>query len=354
MKALVLAGGRGSRLRPLSYSMPKQLVPVANKPVLVHCLEALAATGVEDTAVVVGDQAAQIRSTLGDGTALGMRITYIHQDHPRGLADCVKLAQPFLGDDDFVMYLGDNMLLGGIQAPADEFRRRRPAAQIVVTPVPDPREYGVAQVDPDGRVTALVEKPSQPMSDLALIGVYFFTSEIHEAVCSIGPGRRGEYEITDALSWLVARDREVFATAYRGYWKDTGRVEDVLECNRVLLETLTPAVHGEIDADSTLFGAVVVEPGARIVRSVLVGPAIVGAGAVVEDSRIGPYASIGRDCTLRSAGIEQSIVLDGATVERIGVITGSILGRGSRVHAASGSARQRLLVGDDTEVEIAV
>ncbi|GGZ81839.1 glucose-1-phosphate thymidylyltransferase [Streptomyces echinoruber] len=354
MKALVLSGGKGTRLRPFSYSMPKQLIPIANKPVLEHILDNLRAVGVEETGIIVGDWGPEIRALLGDGSRYGMRITYIPQAEPRGLAHCVALARDFLGDDDFVMYLGDNMLPQGIAQIAGEFRERRPAAQVVVHKVPDPRAFGVAEVDAHGRVTHLVEKPLRPVSDLALIGVYFFTPAIHDAVAAIRPSARGELEITDAVALLVARGEEVRASEYDGYWRDTGRVEDVLECNRELLDTLAPRVAGEVDAASELVGQVVVETGARVVRSRIHGPAVVGAGTVVEDSWIGPHTAIGRDCVLSDARLDYSIALDGATVRHVHGIHGSLIGRAAVVRCdVTGPGRHRLVVGDHTTVEVA-
>ncbi|OLB79492.1 MAG: glucose-1-phosphate thymidylyltransferase [Actinobacteria bacterium 13_2_20CM_2_71_6] len=352
MKALVLAGGTGTRLRPFSYSMPKQLIPVANKPVLVHCLEALRDADIHDVGIIVGGRRDEIEAAVGDGAALGLRLTYIPQDKPLGLAHCVSIAADFLGDDDFVMYLGDNVLVGGITAMADAFRAQRPAAQVVVTKVPDPREYGVAEVDLDGRVTALVEKPTHPRSDLALIGVYFFTPQIHEAVRRIRPSWRNEYEITDAIAWLVEQGRLVQAHTFSGYWKDTGRIEDVLECNRVLLESIKPRIEGEVDRYSEIVGSVVIEAGARIVRSRVVGPTIVAANSLVEDSYLGPYTALGRDCALRGAGLEYSIVLDGVAVGQVRGIHGSVIGRGAQVRSAVDTAQHRLVIGDHTQVEI--
>ena len=333
MKALVLAGGAGTRLRPFSYSTPKQLIPIANKPVLVHCLESLVAVGVHDVAIIVGDHGAEIQARIGDGSAFGLRITYIRQDRPRGLAHCVRLARVFLGDDDFILYLGDNVLVGGIQTLAGEFRRVRPAAQVVVAEVADPRAYGVAEVAPDGRVTALVEKPEHPRGRLALIGVYFFTPEIHAAVRQIRPSARGELEITDAIARLVAGGRPVHAARFAGYWKDTGRIDDVLECNQVLLNRITARVDGVVDRASELVGEVVVEAGARVVRSRIAGPVMIGAGSLVQDSVLGPYTTIGQGCVLRGAGVGRSIVVDSVVVDHERGIHGSILGRDARVRA---------------------
>ncbi|MDO0926670.1 glucose-1-phosphate thymidylyltransferase [Streptomyces sp. TG1A-8] len=354
MKALVLSGGKGTRLRPFSYSMPKQLIPVANKPVLEHILDNLRAVGVEETGIIVGDWAPEIMGLLGDGSRYGMRITYIPQAEPRGLAHCVAIARDFLGDDDFVMYLGDNMLPQGIGEIADDFRAHRPAAQVVVHKVADPRAFGVAEVDACGRVTHVVEKPERPVSDLALIGVYFFTPAVHEAVAALRPSPRGELEITDAIGLLVARGEEVKASEYGGYWRDTGRVEDVLECNRELLDTLTSRTAGEVDAASELVGQVVVEAGARVVRSRIHGPAVVGTGTVIEDSWVGPHTAIGRDCVLSDARLDYSIALDGATVRHVHGIHGSLIGRAAVVRCDdTGPGRHRLVVGDHTTVEVA-
>jgi glucose-1-phosphate thymidylyltransferase len=300
--------------------------------------------------VIVAGDGAQVRAAIGDGSALGVRITYIPQEHPSGLAHCVQLARPFLGDEEFVMYLGDNMLPDGVAETAGHFAAHRPAAQVVVHKVADPSAFGVAELDPEGRVTRLVEKPEQPRSDLALIGVYFFTPAIHEAVDSIEPSARGELEITDAIQWLVTQGADVRASEYAGYWKDTGRVDDVLDCNRKLLDGMDADIAGEVDADSVITGRVVVAAGARIVRSTIEGPAIIGAGTLVEDSRVGPYTSLGEDCVLRSAHICGSIALDGVTVSDVRGLEGSVIGRSATVEHA---ARHRLVVGDHTRVEVA-
>ncbi|MER0443380.1 glucose-1-phosphate thymidylyltransferase [Streptomyces sp. Edi4] len=352
MKALALAGGLGSRLRPFSHSMPKQLIPIANTPVLVHVLENLRDMGVTQVGLVVGDRGREIAAVLGDNAVPGVEITYIQQDEPRGLAHCIAIARDFLGDDDFVMYLGDNMLVDGIGDLAEEFREKRPAAQIVVHKVPDPRAFGVAELDEDGRVLRLVEKPQHPRSDLAVIGVYFFTSAVHAAVAAIRPSARGELEVTDALQWLVDQGFEVVARTYAGYWKDTGEVEDILDCNRELLDRVEGSVRGEVDDASELSGPVVVEEGARVVRSRIVGPAVVGAGSLVEDSCVGPHTAVGPDCVLISAGVHYSIMLAGATVQRVGGLHGSVIGRDATVASAVIAECGRLVVGDHCVVEV--
>jgi glucose-1-phosphate thymidylyltransferase len=353
MKALVLSGGMGLRLRPFSHSMPKQLIPVANKPVLVHVIEGLRELGVQEIGVIVGDRAEQIRAVLGDGSAFGVEITYIPQAAPRGLAHCVSIARDFLGDDDFVMYLGDQMLTEGVQELAREFRAERPDAQVVVHRVADPRAFGVAEVDDTGRVIRLVEKPEHPVSDLAVVGVYFFTPAIHRAVAAIEASARGELEITDAIQWLVDDGADVRARTYTGFWKDAGKVDDVLECNRELLDRQKPAVLGDVDAASELIGSVVVEEGARVLRSRIVGPVIVGAGAVVADSAIGPHTAIGRDCLLSGTGIGYSIIQDGASVQGVTGVHASVIGRDASVTSAATGSLNRLVVGDHATVEVA-
>ncbi|WP_018547651.1 glucose-1-phosphate thymidylyltransferase [Streptomyces sp. LaPpAH-108] len=352
MKALILSGGMGTRLRPFTYSMPKQLVPVANKPILVHCLENIRAIGVKEVAVVVGDRADAIRAVVGDGSAFGLRVTYLPQAAPLGLAHCVSLAEEFLGDDDFVMYLGDNILAEGIADSARAFRADPSAARLLLTKVGDPRAYGVAEVDSGGRVRALVEKPAQPRSDLAVIGVYFFTPAVHEAVRAIEPSARGELEITDAIQYLVDRGDRVVADEYLGYWKDTGSPDDLLDCNRVLLDRLRPAMRGGMDTVSTVEGPVVVEDGAVVERSRLVGPLVVGAGSVVRDSDLGPYTALGRDCVLDDAGIRDSIVLDGVTIQGVRRLSGSLIGRSAAVRPGDPTSR-RLIIGDHTQAEVA-
>lgn len=354
MKALVLSGGMGTRLRPFSYSMPKQLIPIGNKPVLEHAIDTIRALGVTEIGIVVGDRADEIAATIGDGGRFGVHITYIPQDRPLGLAHCVSISQAFLGQDDFVMYLGDNMLPQGVEQAAEEFAADRPDAQLVVCKVADPRAFGVAETDARGAVVRLVEKPEHPRSDLALVGVYFFTPAIHRAVAAIEPSARGELEITDAVQWLVEQGRPVRAHEYSGYWKDTGRAEDVLDCNREVLCGLRRDIAGDADAQSNVVGQVRIEAGARVVRSLIEGPAVIGAGSVVVDSHIGPYTSIGRDCTITSTRIADSIALDGAAVSGVRGLHGSLIGRSAAVSRDDAGGRShRLLVGDHTKVEVA-
>jgi glucose-1-phosphate thymidylyltransferase len=354
MKALVLSGGMGTRLRPLTHSMPKQLVPVANKPVLVYCLEKIRNAGIKDVGIIVGDHGDEIREGLLDWPGLGLNITYLPQEAPFGLAHCVLLARPFLGDDDFVMYLGDNMITGSLAELGAEFHAHRPAAQLVVTSVPNPSECGVVEIGPGGLVTAVVEKPEVPPTNLAITGVYFFTAAIHEAVDNITVGRRGEWEITDAIAWLIDQGHSIRAHMHTGFWKDAGRIENVIDCNRVMLgHTVTHReVAGDIDEHSIVSGPVVIEAGASVIHSKITGPAIIGAGTIVQDSEVGAFTALGRNCVLRRAGIENSITLEGVSISDVQGIHSSLIGREAQVTSASQAGRHRLFVGDHTLVEV--
>ncbi|WBB78709.1 glucose-1-phosphate thymidylyltransferase [Micromonospora sp. WMMD882] len=351
MKALVLSGGTGSRLRPFSHSMPKQLIPIANKPVLEHVLGNIRDIGVSDIGIIVGDRASSIQEAIGDGSRLDARITYLRQETPGGLGHCVALARDFLGDDDFVMYLGDNFLADGIAPVARTFVERRPAAHVIVHRVPDPRQFGIAELDDEGNVLRLVEKPRQPTSDLALVGVYFFTPAIHEAVASIRPSARGELEITDAIQWLHDAGARVTATEYDGYWKDVGHTEDVLACNRYQLNGLRRTIDGWADPSSELVGQVELGVGARVIRSRVEGPVVIGPGTLVEDSHVGPNTAIGADCVIRSTRLADSVVMDRAAILDIPGLRGSLIGRSATIRPRG--TEHRLVVGDDVRIELA-
>ncbi|GAA4811543.1 glucose-1-phosphate thymidylyltransferase [Streptomyces ziwulingensis] len=353
MKALVLSGGSGTRLRPITHTSAKQLVPVANKPVLFYGLEAIADAGITEVGIIVGDTAPEIREAVGDGARFGVEVTYIPQREPLGLAHAVLIAREFLAEDDFVMYLGDNFVVGGITPLVDSFRAERPAAQILLTKVPDPRQFGVAELDAEGRVVGLEEKPQTPRSDLALVGVYLFTPAVHEAVRSIKPSARGELEITDALQWLIDARRDVRSTTVSGYWKDTGNVTDMLEVNRSVLETVEPLRAGTVDADSEIIGRVRIEAGARVVRSRIVGPAVIGSGVVVENAYIGPFTSVSPDCRIVDSEIEYSIVLRGSSVTGVRRVEASLIGRDVEVTPAPRNpSAHRLVLGDHSKVQI--
>jgi glucose-1-phosphate thymidylyltransferase len=353
MKALVLSGGSGSRLRPITHTSAKQLLPVANKPVLFYGLEAIRDAGISDVGIVVGDTEPAIRAAVGDGSGFGLDVTYIRQEAPRGLAHAVLVAADFLGDDDFVMYLGDNFIVGGISSLVDEFRSRRPDAQIMLTQVPDPRQFGVAELDDSGEVVGLVEKPKEPKSDLALVGVYIFTPAVHEAVLQLEPSWRGELEITEAIQWLIDDGRKVRSTAITGYWKDTGNVTDMLEVNRMVLEGLAPSVRGDVDEATELIGRVLVEPGAQIRESRIVGPVIIGAGSKVSRSYVGPFTSVAHDCAIADSEIEYSILLRGASIQGVRRIEASLIGHEVEVTPSPTVPRaHRLVLGDHSKVQI--
>jgi glucose-1-phosphate thymidylyltransferase len=353
MKALVLSGGAGTRLRPITHTSAKQLVPIANKPTLFYGLEAIRDAGVTDVGIIVGDTAPEIMAAVGDGSALGISVTYIKQDAPLGLAHCVLIARDFLGDDEFVMYLGDNFIVGGITELVDEFIAEKPDAQILLTKVDNPSQFGVAELGPDGRVQTLVEKPKEPKSDLALVGVYMFRASVHEAVDAIKPSARGELEITDAIQWLVDAGKEVRPHLVTGYWKDTGRIEDMLECNRKVLESLEPAVHGTVDEESRLVGRVVIEEGAQIVRSTVRGPAIIGRGTRVVDTYVGPFTSIYHSCLVERTEIEHSIVLESTHIADIQRIEDSLIGKEVELSRSVAHPKAlRLMLGDHSRIAI--
>ncbi|KUN23580.1 glucose-1-phosphate thymidylyltransferase [Streptomyces antibioticus] len=353
MKALVLSGGAGTRLRPITHTSAKQLVPVANKPVLFYGLESIAAAGITEVGMIVGDTAAEIEEAVGDGSKFGLEVTYIPQERPLGLAHAVLIAREFLGDDDFVMYLGDNFVVGGIAALVDEFRTHRPDAQILLTHVPDPRAFGVAELDAAGQVIGLEEKPETPKSDLALVGVYLFTPLVHDAVRAIAPSWRGELEITHAIQHLIDARADVRSTVIKGYWKDTGNVTDMLEVNRSVLETVAHRIDGEVDERTELVGRVVLEEGARIVNSRIVGPVIIGSGTVVEDSYVGPFTSVAENCRVIDSELEFSIVLRDSSIRGVGRIESSLIGRHVEVTPTTGMpAAHRLVLGDHSKVQI--
>src|SRR5438874_7678784 len=316
LKGLILSGGKGTRLRPITHTSAKQLVPVANKPVLFYGIEAMAEAGIEQIGIIIAPQTGdEIRAAAGDGSRFGVAITYIVQDEPAGLAHAVLTAEAYLGDAPFVMYLGDNLLQGGIEGLVRAFTTNAPDALILLTPVPDPEHYGVAELDGD-RVVALAEKPPEPRTNLALVGVYMFTARIHAAARAISPSGRGELEITDAIQHLVDEGRRIEPHIVRGWWKDTGRLSDLLEANRLILDNLIGRIEGEL-IDSRADGRVVIEAGARLERTTVRGPAVVGAGAQLSDCYIGPYTAIGEQCTISGAEVEHPILLGGRSVRAL-------------------------------------
>ena len=374
MKALVLAGGRGTRLRPITHTGAKQLVPVANKPVLFYGLEAIRAAGVTEVGIVVGDplellkpdhrtgqlntvlvnSQAEIRAAVGDGSAFGLRVTYIQQEAPLGLAHAVKIAEDFMAGEPFVMYLGDNLIRDGITPFVREFEAEKPNAQILLAKVAAPEEYGVAELEGD-RVVRLEEKPKQPKSDLALVGVYLFDRTVFDAVRAIKPSARGELEITDAIQHLIDSGQRVRSHVITGWWKDTGKMEDMLEANRVVLAGQSPCIEGEVSDDCVIEGAVRIGKGSVVKHSRLRGPLIIGPNVHIQDAYVGPFTSIGADCRIERCEIEHSIVLERSRLENIaGRIESSLIGREVVVCASGARPRtHQLMLGDSSRVELA-
>ncbi len=358
MKALILAGGEGTRLRPITHTRAKQLVPVANKPILFYGIEAMVDAGITEIGVITGSTGPEVMAAIGDGSQFGAQVTYIPQDAPLGLAHCVLIARDFLGDDDFVMYLGDNLLEQDLAAFVSAFEGARasdrpPAAQILLKRVPDPHRFGIATLDANGNVVELVEKPADPPSDLALVGVYLFDREIHEAVRAIEPSPRGELEITDAIQWLITNGRRVRTELLTGWWIDTGKLTPLLEANRLILETLDRSISGSVDEGSRIDGRVVVQAGAEIVRSTVRGPAIIGEGTRIVDSYIGPFTAVYHDCLVDGSEVEHSVVLEHSRIVEAGRLIDSLIGRSVEVTRSAERPRaNRLVLGDHSVVDL--
>ena len=352
MKGLILSGGKGTRLYPLTFTSAKQLIPVANMPVLFRVIQTIRDAGILDIGIVIGDTGAEIRAAVGDGSTWGVRITYIPQEAPLGLAHAVKISQPFLGDDKFVMFLGDNVIQGGIHALIRQFDSSRFNSQIVLTRVKEAQHYGVAVLRPDGSIERLIEKPKVPPSDLALVGIYMFDANVFKAVNAIQPSARGELEITDAIQWLVTAGYSVFPYIHKGWWVDTGKPIDMLEANSLVLDELTPTLLGSIDAESTVDSRVTVGAGAQIVNSVVRGPTIIGENTRIVNSYVGPFTSIHHDCVVENAEIERSIVLEHARIADVPArIQDSLIGRRATItRATSRPAAYKLTLGDYSAV----
>lgn len=353
MKALVLSGGRATRLRPITHTSAKQLVPVANKPILFYALEAIRNAGITDVGIIVGHTAEEIIAAVGNGERFGIKTTYIPQDAPLGLAHAVKIAQPFIGDDRFVMFLGDNLIRDGITEVVQKFEGESANAHIMLAKVKNPQDFGVAELD-GNRVARLVEKPEKPKSDLALVGVYLFDSAIFEAVNAIKPSARGELEITDAIQYLIEKGYAVHWHKITGWWKDTGKLEDLLEANRLVLETIEPKIDGIVDESSTIDGRVVIGSGTEITNSVIRGPAIIGQGCKIASAYIGPFTSVYNRVNISSSEVEHSIILEDSCIHGIGArIEDSLIGKNVTVSKDDGRPRAyRLMLGDNSEVSV--
>ena len=366
MKGLVLAGGKGTRLRPITHTSAKQLVPVANKPILFYGIEHMAAVGITEIGIIVGETQAEVADAVGDGSRWGVSITYLPQPEPLGLAHCVLIARPFLGDHDFVMYLGDNLLQHGLDgllrrfhdarraadAPSLDHQPAAPSAHILLCPVPDPHRFGVAELDGD-RVVRLVEKPIDPPSDLAMVGVYLFTAAIHEAVAAIEPSDRGELEIVDAIQWLIDHGHAVHHDLLEGWWLDTGKKDSLLEANRRALEAIEARTDGSVDDRCDIDGRVVIDEGATLVNSTVRGPAFIGAGSVVTDSYVGPFTSIGVDVSIVASEVENSVLLERVSLDGVPRLVDSLIGRDTIVARSGRPPRAtRLLLGDHCSVDL--
>ena len=352
MKALILAGGEGTRLRPITHTNAKQLVPVANKPILFYGIEALVKAGIRDIGIIVGDTRKEVEEAVGNGSRWKCRTTFIPQEAPLGLAHAVKIARPFLKKDPFVMYLGDNLLKDGVVEWVNMFKKQKPNAQILVTRVPHPEQFGVVEMS-GPRVTKLVEKPRRPKSDLVLVGVYMFDHHIFESIETLKPSSRGELEITDAIQSLVDRGLNVTAHVITGWWKDTGNMAALLEANGLILETLESSNEGTVSDNSKIEGRVVIEKGAVITNSTVRGPAIIGCKTRITNSFIGPFSSIYHDVVIENSSLEHSIVLERSRISNIPQIADSLIGQNVEiVRSDKKPSACRIMVGDSSRVEI--
>ena len=352
MKALVLSGGKGTRLRPITHTSAKQIVPIANKPILFYGLEAIAESGIREVGIVVGDTKKEIMLAVGSGEKWGLKVTFIEQEAPLGLAHAVKISESFLKDDQFVMYLGDNLIKDGIASLVHDFEREKPNAQIMLAKVKNPQQFGVAEIK-DGKIIRLVEKPKNPQSDLALVGVYLFDKTIYKAVNSIKPSLRGELEITDAIQYLVEKGYSVKPCIIAGWWKDTGKLEDLLEANREILEIKDPLISGEVDEASKIEGRVVIEKGAKLINSIVRGPSIIGENSSIVNSYVGPFTSVYKNVIIKDSEIDNSIILENTVIENIVRIEGSLVGQNVHIHKSEKKPKAyRIMVGDSSMIEL--
>lgn len=355
MKAIILSGGKGTRLRPLTYSGAKQLVPVANKPILFYCIENIVEAGIKDVGMIISPETGQeIKDTTGDGSRWGINIHYITQDVPGGLAHAIKTARDFLADSSFVMYLGDNLIGTGINKFVDEFQKNAPEALILLKEVDNPRQFGVADVSPEGKVLRLIEKPEVPPSNLALVGIYIFSPKIHEAIERIKPSIRGELEITDAIQELINMGCNVESFVLDMWWLDTGKKDDMLTANAIVLdEWLKGNINGHVDDTSRILGRVAVGKGSVIKESTIRGPVVIGENTVIENSFIGPHTSIGNNVSIIKSSVEHSVIMDYSELRNIERLEESLVGRRVKITENRKTHKAlRLMLGDDSVVEV--
>ncbi len=355
MKGLILSGGAGTRLRPLTYTGAKQLIPIANKPTLFYAIEAIRDAGITDIGIVVGETVKEIKSAIGNGEAFDVKITYIGQEAPLGLAHAVKISKEFLGDSPFVMFLGDNILKEGISDFVEAFKKSKPNALILLTRIEHPEQFGVVELDKDGKIIKLTEKPKEPKSNLALVGVYIFDSNIFAAVEDIKPSFRGELEITDAIQWLIDNEYKVEHHEVSGWWKDTGKPEDILAANLLVLEDIEGKIEGKIDRSSDISGRVIIEKDAQIIESTIRGPVIIGSGTKIVKSYIGPFTSVGRGVLIESSEIEHSIVMEESEILNIkGRIDESLIGKGVKLTSRLAKpSSHKFVLGDRSNITLA-
>ena len=354
MKGLILAGGSGRRLRPITHKTAKQLVPIANKPILHYVIEDLVGVGITDLGIVVGDTAKEIEKSVGNGSQWNADITYIHQEEPLGLAHAVLISEPFLGQEKFIMYLGDNMFEDSLHAVVEDFEKSSTNARLLLAKVDNPQAFGVAEVDEQGAIKGLVEKPENPKSDLALVGVYLFDSTIHRAVKAIEPSDRGELEITDAIQWMIDKENSVEHKTLEGWWIDTGKKDPLLLCNELILEKIETLLLSQIGETVTLKGEIVTGENVEIIDSNIQGPVVIGSGVRIERSDIGPYVSIGDDCKIEDSSVERSVLMEKSYVSGVTQLTKSVLGREVEIDGTETEFQEStsVMLGDGTKVNL--
>ena len=354
MKGLILAGGSGRRLRPITHKKAKQLVPIANKPILHYVIEDLVGVGITDLGIVVGDTAKEIEKSVGNGSQWNADITYIHQEEPLGLAHAVLISEPFLGEEKFIMYLGDNMFEDSLHAVVEDFEKSSTNARLLLAKVDNPQAFGVAEVDEQGAIKGLVEKPENPKSDLALVGVYLFDSTIHRAVKAIEPSDRGELEITDAIQWMIDEENSIGHKTLEGWWIDTGKKDPLLLCNELILEKIETLLLSQIGETVTLKGEIVTGENVEIIDSNIQGPVVIGSGVRIERSDIGPYVSIGDDCKIEDSSVERSVLMEKSYVSGVTQLTKSVLGREVEIDGTETEFQEStsVMLGDGTKVNL--